>query len=766
MPFQPAKEVEAFARPYLLHLQSVLRLQIATKQKGRVQAALTFVDAVEGAIQRELRAVERASKAVVTTGVRGRVRRLKAMQKSITMLIRQMANDESVAKMNAEQLSGYLTGAGDGAKARRLAKRAGTSASEVVGELSAEWVAGLRERLANIKPTAVARAAAADMAAAGDDGDLEVDERCFVDLETTEEALATVAAELDNESLADLSVDMALQLFGQTGLAVRVKKEAYPDPWQVRVQAVYVNTFVSQQALYDAFKTAGATEMAVPGRPEARLNACLPLVQVGSDAYQVFKDSVMAKVQASIALRQTIATVPGDQMAMLTAAWMWLAVHDDEGNTAAGKTAKDRIVDTLRTHCSPRYLQPLTDALQEEEPECKLNGRADVTNISKVVAAVLTTSPETLGALDPPKVLRALHWMQCYAKWKNYDGDREAVALAALGVTPEVFEARTTQTQPAFTPEPAAVDHNSEWQLAALKGEVSALTTSKIVQGLFPGAAATAAMASAVSPEEVRVRNLCALQCRGVGDYVSDEGQLLQPLHDEPPTVFADYVRRQYEAAYARKLAAKEAEEAELRLQAGLAELATCTDLARFVALLKEHAPTSQHANYKRVEAAALTNIATHGAVGRSKLCVLACGHTPAKEAVWNNGGPNMKRPRAEWVALHDSVRGGDGGPTWEDIAAILSTLRRIVYRPSGVPNRHGHCEVCPSSFCLGYPSFKAFVETQSEEYLEAYFKARKLNKSTRTPHSVEQFLHGTADPTAAGDSGGAGGAGAGAGAR
>ena len=54
-----------------------------------------------------------------------------------------------------------------------------------------------------------------------------------------------------------------------------------------------------------------------------------------------------------------------------------------------------------------------------------------------------------------------------------------------------------------------------------------------------------------MSPEEVRVRNLRALQCRGVGDYVSDEGQLLQPLHGEPPTVFADYVRLHYEAAYA-----------------------------------------------------------------------------------------------------------------------------------------------------------------------------------------------------------------------
>jgi len=744
---------------------------MANKRAGQVADIMQFVDSLEAVVKRELRKAQPTSvREAMLPGASRRIAELKSAKATMFTLLRELANDTSVAEMNNEQLEGYLMGTGSGSKARRLAKRAGTNATGAVAELTNEWIGGLRERLLATKA-----GAAGALKVRAHDTDNDKDDCCFIDNETTVAGLLAVAQQLDNARLMELTLPAALTLFGQTGVAVSVKKGPLPDPWQVAVTGVHADTFVSQQALYERFRQDGVLDVEPPaGRVNAAavsdaaprtLNGCVPLVQPVSGVYQVFMRSAMAKVQASITLRQTIATVPGDQAALLTSTWMWLVTHSTPRVERLYMDLQARVRATLRLHCSPTHFADIHRALRSEQPEALLTGRQNVSHVSKVVAAVLTADPDMLVTFDAARVLRAVHWMQCYRRWKHADGDVEATVLACLGVPPEVFAARQVKPQPPMTPEPAVIRFDTAWRLSDLAGEVKADGALRLVKALFPGAPLSA-HAPCVDRREVRLRNVCAMQCRGVSDFVAEDGTLCKPLHASPEGVFRDFVRRKFEEQYQSELAKKQGIEAAARLERNLAELRDCRSPTQFVELLQAIAPQAHATHYKEAEAAAVAHL--EGGFGRFKVCVLCCGHRPDGTPVWNNGSPNPRKTRAQWLALFHSVQdhreatdgggaaagagGGGAGAgagslssfadlTWEGVVAILDTLRRVVYRPSGNPNRHGHCDVCPSWFCLGYASKQEFLTAMSDEYLAAYDKARRANKHSTVPHSVEQFL-------------------------
>jgi len=115
----------------------------------------------------------------------------------------------------------------------------------------------------------------------------------------------------------------------------------------------------------------------------------------------------------------------------------------------------------------------------------------------------------------------------------------------------------------------------------------------------------------------------------------------------------------------------------------------------------------------------AILNKAQDVTLRAEKLLVWYSGRDLKGEPVWN-GGNILRTPRNPVKYLLLEIGAAE---TWKMLEDRMVNRAIHTYRDSQVPNRHGHLDVLPSYWALGFETLKIYFQSVDNEEQEQYVK-------------------------------------------
>lgn len=669
-------------------------------------------------------------------------RRTAARLSSIVNTLEQIANDDRVAALNAQQQADWLTKADTTRNSKALARRAAAAAEQGdPGQAMRDEIHAMRTHLGDLDEV---------------DGDDAV--VSFVGHGSTYDNIMALCSMADDKDFDEYTVADMMLIFGPVGIPCQGPIGEFPDPMAWRVERLMPEASIS---LPDVL-AAHPQKVKTPGTNHEIVNV-VPIFE--DERVQRFLQKYAPRsldMVCGIGMRRMIAEVPKTYPYTI-AAGLWKMVEMlDTDKSELNVMTFSGLLRTYQTAIGGyfNFLTPLL--IDAQDPETSFNiGHNGITNMLSPLLKLLRE-----GELDNlPRILRALYsYEMCMAMRRilrsvepdEVEGMRKEKLYALLGID---LEAHATALPEKFERLDAPVFH-SEWELdGAVLEELTregwyikyctlivpffrAVIGEKIVDAVRRLPTVTdATAAEALGLGGLEYNEFMAANV--VAGLLFNTKQSRVDKETEKPTLpdfgtmegiqrtVGEYVKEQYRADYARRLAELEGEEKRLLLDELIARLVAMEKIAPFCELLRtgvENGPVKvQIVNsnsygftelYRALMDPAVPNFAR-------KIWVLFSGRNFAPDGegkvVWNAGNP-LRVDRDE---LRELLKAQKKGKLLEEIEALYCGKVVHTYRDSP-PNRQGHSNEKPSYYAFGFQTLADFHREATADQWADYIAAHK----------------------------------------
>jgi hypothetical protein len=679
--------------------------------------------------------------------------------RSISMQLSQLANNDKISTLNSAQQAEYLRSVDVSKNGKGLARRIDESGSDFLANVHRE-VEAMHAHLAELN-----------------DIDDSMHFTSFYSTASTLEGIKEVCRLVDENLLESSSVDTVMRLINIVGLGCRAQENGdYPDPMSYRIDELLIGTYVSLSDILQVKVMKGKNaQLFAPGLHKAIINV-VPFFD--DDRIHLFLRRYAPKTMeyaAGIGMRGILGEVPMT-MSYTIAAGIWkLVEHLNENKSSVGIETFGKMIKTFQISVGTYFahiLEILTVWKLKEAESSKASfylANNGITNLLNPLITILSSSSSKEE--DPrkrciPAILRALYtfeiWQavrKCYTHEQN---SKEIIADQLQRLLRFDVQKNAVKVQELFEKEPENPQHCSTYEIDANEIErhqasswwVDYLTllpsfietvlhqknysTFQSLPSMDDNTISKAlGLPENYSMKKFRFYNVVqAFLFTTKQDRVDDDNKKMKivDLGDEKlaEKMVTDFVVEMHQAEYARNLKQKtetEAKEMARRFQEKL--LASSTD-EEIKSLFKDGI-TESKSGAKYV----LVNVDSLGfaELKRSlldctiqvpqrcrKLTYLLMGRDETQENLYNNGNVLRTVNIPEFERAFAKEKNGE--IIWGRVYRIY--LKRMAHRYRGTaeqpaPNRHGHSNLKPSFYALGYRTKQLMRESISESEYNEY---------------------------------------------
>lgn len=616
-------------------------------------------------------------------------------QGTIINQILQLININGVHKFNSQQQAQFLRQVDETTQSgRRLAKRSNENPDDILTIL----INGIKKILNDYKEI-----------------ESNTDITSFLSLSSNvdilNEALHEIRNDLDLFNLEDL-----LQCFGQIGLCFRATIGNYPDPWQFKVDEVY-SCYLGQHDIYIASNADKPLKV-----PES--NNIITGVDVicYDEMHNYVLERSVNKLHCSIAMRKTVADIPGDDIALKTA--VIYQMIDQTMNEPLEKSVTDLWfnIQTLKLITgNNKYIfgDQVFNALNLPNMDAYFTGDLNISSINKIVALLLISNLE----IDLCKLARSLLSLDCYHNLKYLDSEqRSQIINNAFEIN---MEKRTLAQEP-FEKEPDVIEFYDDYvdnnvisvsktyenkygkiinfikflhsykNADSCKNLLENIKNQKMTPHQIFGIKDEIPLEWFIAANTIQAVQCHKLECRV--DTVNRK-MLLMPLSkiSDIKLYFKFVVSEIFRADYEKQLILKHNNEVERENIIQIEQLVWSCDIDEFVTKLNEFIPQRDGEKYNSL----IKELSQNNSVPllRNKIWVLTlCKIDGTNDIIWNRGNMCSLKDLNVFKNIwdYDTVN----LLSWESLYHLWYIAPvKYEYRESDIPNRHGHCNSNPSGF-------------------------------------------------------------------
>ncbi|KAJ3069611.1 hypothetical protein HDU98_007322 [Podochytrium sp. JEL0797] len=746
----------------------VLKVLDTAEAQSKVANIRAYFEGLERFLSlRQVMESEKVEDGLLVHGLAKRVSRLKAMiqkrSQSILQQLLEIANDSKVGKLNSAQQAAYLRSVSVSKTSKGLAKRAMNSDGGLeFDSIARAEVVAMHAHLHEL-----------------DGVDDSQHEKSFYSFDTTLGGIQTVCSLVDDQFIHEMTAHEILEFLNIVGIPCENKIGDYPDPSTFHVDKIYLGSFISLSDVLVHQVQGHGQKLFVPGSDQQQeIMNVIPYFEDTRIAafYRKYAPKLL-EYTASIGMRRVIADVPMTfGYTLLAGFWKCIQLCKTNKTEVLGKLLvclSDSVTPCVGGYF--KHLLPLFDpcmAAQCAPGRCVDIGGDGV--YSCLVPLMHFIKLDSLGYQQEmlPKVLHALYsyesWnciRKLYRHQENGDEIIQDMLDKLLGVN--VLSTRTVP-QPLFEFEPEPVQFHDTWRVneqyfkelrsrishvedICLLGPVlsiladSAATASEKVERLrkqvpVPSVTwITQSLRIEYSYNLFQVYNLVqALVFKTKQSRINDEGiVLLQSLGDAAAGVemISQYVRERHEQQYQLDMKAKREQETAI-LTSDLVNLLVRTSSINVFCdsfrdglqkgECKVEIANTSSPGYPDLMAKLLDVSSSVVPLQVAKVWGLLLGRKPANknkhekegEVIWNNGNVLAFVDLCKFQAVFDH-HGKEA--QWKVARKEYMDRRQHAYRFSNVPNQHGHSNLKPSFWALGYESVEQMKGILSKVEFEAY---------------------------------------------
>lgn len=640
--------------------------------------------------------------------------------KSVTTMMKSIANDERVAALNQAQQAEYLRQMGTSKVSRALARRAQTAGMDFDRTLRNEILqmkAHLHE-LSNIE--------------------FSTHSTSFYSQATTLEGIKEVCEIADDPDTFDglLAVDL-LRLFNIVGVPCVAPISDFPDPMTYRIERLFPGTYVSVADL-STVELMGS-KLKIPGIGVEITNAVPVFEDLQIQRFLHRHAPSALEYICSIGMRRVLAEVPCTFPYTLVAGLWRLIQQLDTDKSESNVMLLSRMLPSYHESCEGRFENLLPMLQTDQDPQKSYYiGYNGITNM---ISPLWRLAEE--GALAyVPRIMRALYTFEAFQVMRRLNRQKDPKFPTEqldrlLGVD---FAARGTAL-PEFFTRPKAV-HNQQVLvnrecLAELCEAMSHVKYATIIAPLFSAIRQQNPVEMVRALPQISDETICkaldleypleefmmynivegflyqSKRCR----VDKDKDTSLRPdlgCRSEGQKMCHEYIVSRYSEDYEARLKLMAAEEKKLILDELIKKMLSTDCVAMFCSLLSNGIQIGEVkftipniASYGCNELhASLMDTDTVVVQRAEKLEVFYTGQDAQQNPVWNGG--NMFRTAT--APLQNLLLSLGEDKTWLRIQEQYKSKVSHVYRGGQCKcNRQGHSNDKPSFFAFGHDSLISY---------------------------------------------------------
>jgi hypothetical protein len=680
--------------------------------------------------------------------------------RSVSMRMAEIANDNKVSQMNSAQQANYLRTVDTSLTGKSLAKRAVKTGLDFDSVAIAE-VKAMKLHLSELDGI--------------DDSNHYIS---FYSQESTLQGIKAVCALVDSQNTIDkMSALEILQLLNIVGIPCIGPIGDFPDPKTYHIDNLLLGSFVSMSDVL-MVKEGGQT-LRDPYHNEIITNV-VPFYD--DDLIQQFlmkHAKTLLEYTASLGMRNMIVEVPHTYKYTMVGGLWNMACRLDKEKTAINVDVFTKLVTSYKTAVDHLfdYVQAYIKEPSDEEKKENKSYFIGNNGITNMISPMITIVDEQCRGVSQkmqymPAILRALYSFETYQvvrKFNKSDDDkveqRKRMLDNLLGID---FTKYGTPLPPLFTQYTEKIKHYEtphvndqilddilnrfpwlshlatlpKFLLYSFKGEEGkkaildspTLTDEEIAEIL--GLSKPIAGADALDLRTFKL--YCVVQSflfheKKLRVDSDNHRMMIEDCGNKKrmESMLANYVRIQYQADYQSRLATQHRIEkellanelVELMLKAG--DEATFTQLFR-AGLTRNHVTVLISDTYQLgfIKLRDCLFDPTKEVENRKlKLTIFVMGTDSANQLVWNKGNAIRTVPVG---MLRDAFTNNGLAEYWDlELYPLYKEKNIYLYRDSDKANRHTHCNSKPSFWAFGYATvgayFKDITEVERQEYMKVH---------------------------------------------
>lgn len=684
-------------------------------------------------------------------GLRSRMQYLKTMvarrNKTFSMRMSQIANDEKVSQLNAAQRADYLRTVENTKLSRGLARRALTQ--------GIDFNEKLREEIKNM---------ALHLEEFNQIDDKNHEESFYSRAKTTDGIRAIV--DLVNEDLIDdLDANDILLMINIVGIPCSSPIGDFPDPMTWRVLELHYGWYLSLSDLLTAYVQSNGETFKTPAT-DKEINNIIPLFEdVNLIRFLRKYAPSLVEYTASVGMRRVIADVPMTCGYTICAA-LWKMIEDlNKTKTELHLKTFRRLVLNYELYVGGyfKHILPFIKDQNNQKLSYYIANNGITNMISPLITLFRENDPQKLKFV--PDILRALYtyevWQAIRRFYKNRDNSDtivEEMLTKLLGIDKEQHK---TKLKPLYEAEPSfetikfwdtpivnktyleelsksfyyanLVALIPKFFSAVLKDEVDKiLKVPSLNEGFI-----CQELDVPYNLEDFKLYNivqalLYTTKSSRVEESQGDSqgevtGKMKIPdlkFEEEGVKMTQDYIRKQFEQIYLSEVAEKkkiEENQLSAMLVQSIIEETSCQNIIdlfkngvkRGVIEFKfKNSSTLGVSDLKKKLLDKNENIPLRCDIIR----IFLLGRNKDDSPVWNQGNVNFVYNLSEFAKIfEDEGHSND----WDEV--LVDYKKRGVHTYREKPNYHGHGNLKPSYYAFGYPSLQHYKNDVSKEDFEKY---------------------------------------------
>eukprot|EP01038_Epipyxis_sp_PR26KG_P010705 gene10705-14373_t len=641
------------------------------------------------------------------------MKELSRSSKSLIINILSLSNADRVIALNNAQKAAFLRG---DIKNTRTAKRAGSDLD--YANIAIKCAEKVATKLSDI-----------DIIMASEDISY-YSQSSFSEILIAFGELVSVADQLDLEQI--------LTLIGGMGIAIHCIQADYLDPWQARVDRVYLGVHLSSNDLcLAALLDSGGLPIQFPGYNEdAPINGVVPIRELNPVAYDLYMSSCrkIADFHASFALRGSLACIPADQLVLMSATLLTLI--QQVGAYAQCTSIQLSVMNSLRNQIISifKYYDcgDLPSFLSTSDVRPYLSGDLEVSSILKPIIIMLVHPQCQSLRADPAQVVHAIKAIYTFAGYhaaRRYyrDIDRTNVIFELLGINLEEFRLSCSvgelfESDGVYT-YISQVDHQASIQrsllLKWLPNIDDFISYIRFIIGDQP-------VNRDILQTNINIllygMVIEALLCPHEVDRIDTVKRIAHgPIPGDQNSVFSyveKYVSMIYRDDYDKRIKEKRKMEKEMNMKNLLENLINIDNINEFILRLSEGISDRSASGFNELQSK-LVNFDMIIPLRIEKLFIIISGRNPLDNysICWTNG--NVLVGKLSLFAKAFEIL-DNSGEVWKRLLELKNQFCQYNYPREGV-NRHGHGNLNPSFYAFGYQTLQEYIDNISEEEFEKY---------------------------------------------
>lgn len=674
-------------------------------------------------------------------GLQSRLQYLKTMilrrNKTYSIRMAEIANDEKVSQLNAAQQADYLRTVDTSKNSRGLARRALNQGIDF-NETVRKEVLQMKEHLDDLK---------------------NVDDRdhftSFYSKETTLGGIRAVCELVDQNMLEDLDANDIFLLLNIVGIACSGPIGDYPDAMTWRVNELYYGCYISLSDVLTAYLQSGGTVIKTPAT-EKDITNVIPLFEDNRilKFLKKYAPSTLEYV-CSIGMRRIIAEVPMTCGYTMCAA-VWKMIEDlNKNKTELHLKTFERLVNNYYFYVG-KYFGHIMPYIKDQGISHNSYYIAN-NGITNMISPVINLCKNNDNSkIYIPNILRALYtydiWQAVRRLYKNRE-NTETIAYEMLtkllGIN---IEKNKTNLKPLFEDEPefAQIQFYDEINLdeeyyKELCKNFYYIRYCTLMPKYFEAVFVNIENISKI-PElnqdmikealdidydikTFQIYNIFQALCYTTkASRVDTDAETMKILDlkykEEAEEIIKGFIKKQFEDQYQIDLAEKKKKELAVLADLLVNSILKSNSYEQIVSLMRDGV-TKGNVTHK------IANVSSLGYLDLKKrlfdtsevvplrfniIKIFLLGTDQNNGPVWNNGGVNFVYNLTE-IGKIFACAGLKGD--WEKIYAEYKERRIHIYRQK--PNYHGHGNEKLSYYAMGYPTLMHYKNDVSDEQFKQY---------------------------------------------